>query len=258
MTTLTRTLAALVTFALLVAACSNDDGDTTSAEDGSADSSTTTSEAGTEDADGDPGTDSDADGSADGDDDVDADDKAGDADGAAADDADGDAEEEGGDAGASGAADESSDGDNDGSAADDEGGEPGAGDGDDAAVAPDAGITILGVSFASGTVTIRNDSAAAVDFTGYFTCNRPQYAEMPAETLQPGATLDLDVTDLDVRASAGEFALYSSRSFDDPADMVAYVQWGKPDNGRSATAVEAGLIDDGEFIDNGGDDLVLE
>jgi hypothetical protein len=40
--------------------------------------------------------------------------------------------------------------------------------------------------------------------------------------------------------------------------MVAYVQWGKPDNGRAGTAVEAGLIAEGEFVDNGGADIVLE
>ena len=141
---------------------------------------------------------------------------------------------------------------------DDDDAETGAGAGDDAAVAENAGITILGVSFESGTVTIRNDGDEAVDFTGYHTCNRPAYAEMPPETLEPGATLDIDVTELDVRASAGEFGLYSSSSFGSAADMVAYVQWGKPDNGRAATAAEAGLIAEGEFVDNAGADLVLE
>ena len=230
----------MVALVFVVAACSGDD-EGTSAEESSTtassestttsdvepdDESTTTTAAGADDADtttADSSADDGDDGGSDGD------------------------EGDDGDSGATGA-----DGD------DGDSGATGAGDADDAAVADDAGITILGVSFESGTVTVRNDGDAAVDFTGYHTCNRPAYAEMPAETLEPGATLDIDVTNLDIRPSGGEFGLYRSRSFDSAADMVAYVQWGGPNNGRAATAVEAGLIEEGEFVDNGGGDLVLE
>lgn len=222
-----RMIAALLALVLLFAACSGDDDETSTDESSTTETSESTTTASTEPEDDESTTTTAAD---DGDD----------ADTTAAADADADA------------------GDGDGTGDGDDSGATGAGDADDAAVADNAGITILGVSFDSGTVTVRNDSDAAIDFAGYYTCNRPAYAEMPAETLEPGATLDIDVTDLDIRASGGEFGLYSSRSFDSADAMVAYVQWGGPGNGRAATAVEAGLIEEGEFIDNGGEDIVLE
>ena len=55
--------------------------------------------------------------------------------------------------------------------------------------------------------------------------------------------------------SSGEFGLYSSASFGSADAIVAYVQWGSADNGRSSVAVEAGLIAEGDFVDNGGEDF---
>jgi len=259
MRTILRTLAALFVVALVAAACSNGDGESTSAEDDGDASSTTATEGEGEVDDASAADDGAGDDGAS--DDGAADDGAAD-DGAADDGAADDSDDSTSDDGAV-SADDDADMTDDGSADNDsdtgsDDGETGAGAGDDAAVDPNAGITVLGVSFSSGTVTLRNDSDATVDFAGFYLCNRPQYAEMPPETLEPGATLDLDVTDLDIRASAGEFGLFRSQSFDNAADMVAYVQWGRPDNGRSATAVEAGLIAEGEFVDNGGNDIVLE
>lgn len=119
-------------------------------------------------------------------------------------------------------------------------------------------VTITAVSFEDSTVTIRNDGTEAIDFAGWRICNRPSYAAMPEETLEPGATLDVDASAVDIRASGGEFGLYTSSSFDNPDDMVAYVQWGGPDNGRASVAVAAGLIAEGDFVDNGGEDFTTE
>lgn len=127
-----------------------------------------------------------------------------------------------------------------------------------AEVAAKPAIVVTAVSFTDSTVTIRNDGDEAVDFTDWFTCNRPQYDSVLSGPLDPGASVDLDVTALDIRASGGEFGLYTSRAFDSADALVAYVQWGGPGNGRASVAVEAGLIAEGDFIDNGGEDITIE
>lgn len=123
------------------------------------------------------------------------------------------------------------------------------------AVAEVASLTITAVSFANSTVTIRNDGAEAIDLSGHFMCNRPNYSEMPAETLEAGSTLEIDASALGIDGSGGEFAVYQSNSFSSAEDILAYVQWGAAGNGRASVAVEAGLIDEGDFVDNGGEDF---
>ncbi len=133
--------------------------------------------------------------------------------------------------------------------ADDEMAEEG---GDHGGAAAEAGsIVINDVSFSSNTVTVTNVGSEPIDTADWFTCNRPQYDSVLVGVIEPGATVEIDVTALDIRPSGGEFGLYRSRSFDSAADLVAYVQWGGPGNGRASVAVEAGLIAEGEFVDNG-------
>ena len=119
-------------------------------------------------------------------------------------------------------------------------------------------MAVTAVSFTDGTVTIRNDGAEAIDLTGYAICNRPNYGSPPEVTVaEPGATLEIDVSDLDIRASGGEFGLFRSTSFDSADEIVAYLQWGGPGNGRASVAVEAGLIVEGDFVANDGADIDL-
>lgn len=145
----------------------------------------------------------------------------------------------------------------DGEATDDEAADDGAA-ADDALVAPEAGsIVIDAVSFTNNTVTITNVGSEAIDFAGWSTCNRPAYAAVSVPAIEPGATVDLDVVDLNLSPDGGEFGLYRSNNFGSSADIVAYVQWGKADNGRAAVAADAGLIAEGDFVDNGGDDFTV-
>ena len=119
-------------------------------------------------------------------------------------------------------------------------------------------VSITAVSFEAGTVTIRNDGDTDLSLDGMFMCNRPSYAGLPAETVAPGATYDVDVSAIEVGSSFGEFALYTSNDFGSAEAIVAYVQWGSAEQGRSSVAVEAGLISEGEFVDNGEADFTLE
>lgn len=145
----------------------------------------------------------------------------------------------------------------------DTGGEASGDDDSDAEVtveeAPAAvALSITGVSFDNATVTIHNDSDADVSLDGMWMCNRPTYVGLPAETLAAGASIDVDVTELGLQGSGGEFGLYTSSDFDSASAIVDYVQWGAAGNGRASVAVEAGLIAEGEFVDNGEADFTVE
>jgi len=119
-------------------------------------------------------------------------------------------------------------------------------------------LKITAVSFATSTITVRNDGAADVALGSMFMCNRPNYAGLPDETLAPGASTNIDVSGLQLDAASGETALYTSQSFDSADDIVAYIQWGGAENGRASVAVAAGLIPAGEFVDNAGGDIAVE
>ncbi len=131
---------------------------------------------------------------------------------------------------------------------DDDGGE---------AAAPAADLSVTAVSFSTNTVTVRNDGDSEVNLDGWFLCNRPTYIGAPSETIAPGATLDIDVSDLGLGTDFGEFGLYTSSDFGSADAIAAYVQWGQGENGRASVAVEAGLIAEGEFVDNGGEDFTV-
>ncbi|MEL7155305.1 MAG: hypothetical protein AAFN30_01755 [Actinomycetota bacterium] len=118
-------------------------------------------------------------------------------------------------------------------------------------------LSVTAVSFSTNTVTISNNGDSDVSLAGYFLCNRPTYIGAPETTIAPGTTADIDVTDLDLRASGGEFGLYLSADFGSADAIVAYVQWGQGENGRASVAVEAGLIGEGEFVDNGEGDFTV-
>jgi len=45
--------------------------------------------------------------------------------------------------------------------------------------------------------------------------------------------------------AGGEVALYLGSNFDDPASIIAYVEWGEPGQQRSAVAQAAGIWDGG-------------
>ncbi len=88
--------------------------------------------------------------------------------------------------------------------------------------------------------------------SGHFLCNRPNYVSLPEETVAPGATTTVDLAGLAVSADGGELGLYTSSSFGDASAIIRYVEWGSAGHGRTATAIEAGVWSEGDFVDNGG------
>jgi hypothetical protein len=120
-------------------------------------------------------------------------------------------------------------------------------------------------------VIITNWGNSTGDLGGYWLCQGTIKKYLPEIELAPGeqALLGLgrdrppDLTGMAVTLflgpsigeldpESGEIAVFADSACDDPSRMVAYVQWGKPGNLRSDTAIEAGLWSEGsvEVLDD--------
>jgi hypothetical protein len=125
---------------------------------------------------------------------------------------------------------------------------------------------ITTVSFEAPMVVITNVGTEAGSLEGHWLCQRPSYQALPALELGAGESVAISLggdafappagaltvdgaLDLgSIAASSGEIGLYSSNSFGSADAIVSYVEWGNSGHGRSATAVEAGVWDDGGFV----------
>jgi hypothetical protein len=116
-------------------------------------------------------------------------------------------------------------------------------------------LVIAAIDFDAGTILIRNDGAEPYNPTGHWLCNRPTYAPLPDETLESGLSIEIDTAALGIGPSDGEIGLFTSREFGSAEAIVRYVEWGNSGHGRSATAVEAGVWGEGDFVANEGTNL---
>ena len=90
----------------------------------------------------------------------------------------------------------------------------------------------------SKVVPITNTGDQPYDLSGHWICQRPTYAELPSEVLEPGATYDASLGGFS--ADGGEVAVYTSNSFGSSDDIVSYVGWGSG-GGRQGVAEGAGI-----------------
>jgi len=125
---------------------------------------------------------------------------------------------------------------------------------------------ITSVTFGAPMVVITNVGTETGNLGGHWICQRPGYQEVPAIDVGPGEsvaislggnvflpppgtlTIEGQLNIGGINASSGEIGLYSSNSFGSADAIVSYVEWGDTGHGRSGTAVEAGLWDDGGFV----------
>lgn len=108
----------------------------------------------------------------------------------------------------------------------------------DSVAASSSGLQVTSVDFETGVAVLTNNGDAHYDLAGHWICNRPSYAELPDEVLDPGATIEVSAGGFD--AAGGEVAVYISDTFSSSDDIVAYVGWGAG-GGRDTVAVEAGI-----------------
>jgi len=100
------------------------------------------------------------------------------------------------------------------------------------------GLQVTSVDFDIGVAVLTNTGERDIDLTGYWICNRPNYAELPSALLVPGDSVEVSLGGFP--ASGGEVAVYTSNSFSDPNEIVSYVGWGTG-GGRQAIAEDAGI-----------------
>ena len=130
-------------------------------------------------------------------------------------------------------------------------------------------ITELANDGTNTFVELHNPGQVAVDLSGWFLCHRFQYTVGGTldEVLIPAAGTvvvqvsgsELDATHADVLAewffpvadfSTGDMGLYESGAFHIPEEMVDFLEWDMPGQGREAEADLACLWDAGDFIPN--------
>lgn len=108
-------------------------------------------------------------------------------------------------------------------------------------------------------VEIKNLGSSTVDVSTIQLCSFPEYNELQNLTLVSGNLMlgpgeFLVVSGHNFGAIDDELGLYTSAPYDDPANILHYVEWGSPGHFRSGTAVSAGVWTTGNFvnIDAGG------
>jgi hypothetical protein len=118
------------------------------------------------------------------------------------------------------------------------------------AASPGGGVTDLAITEVvfGDHVTITNVGTETITIDEVWLCNRPAYTSV-AVSLAPGESQPIDAASLGgLGKDAGEVALYTSGSFDDPDAIVDYVGWGGG-GGRASVALAAGIWPDGDTLE---------
>ena len=142
--------------------------------------------------------------------------------------------------------------------------------------APVAGqFALTSIVYGAGPmVVITNIGDTSANLGGHWICRRPSYFEIPDVELAPDEFVAINLggdaflppsgvketfsTSLGLFTSGtGEVALYATRSFDNPEDIIDYVEWGAPDHARSAVAVAAGIWPAGGFVETSDETLSI-
>ena len=118
---------------------------------------------------------------------------------------------------------------------------------------PSSGLQVTSVDFTTGVAVITNLGEVDIDLTGHWICNRPSYAELPAQVLGPGESVEASLGGFS--AEGGEVAIYTSDAFGDSTAIPTYVSWG-PEGGRQPVAEEAGIWS-GDAVQPSGESIQL-
>jgi hypothetical protein len=103
-------------------------------------------------------------------------------------------------------------------------------------------FAITAIDFADNTIEITNLGTKQGSLSGYQVCQQPSHSVVSEETLSPGQGIIIDASLVNgFDPESGELGLYRSEDFDNPEDIVSYVEWGRSDHDLSSTAVAAGI-----------------
>lgn len=114
-------------------------------------------------------------------------------------------------------------------------------------------LEVGGVSFDTGVVFIINTGDTPVDLSGFWVCNRPDYAQLPPIELGPSEGIEFEFPSVD--SSGGEAAIYASDDFSRSEGIISYVHWG--DGGGRADLAEAAGQWSGRPVEVSGEGIFL-
>ena len=101
-----------------------------------------------------------------------------------------------------------------------------------------------------GHVVVTNSSPDTADPAGLRLCQFPAYPEVPGGAIAQGESVVVPGQDLGgLDNESGELALYLRPDYGDPDAIACYVQWGSIGHKRQQTVTEAGVWEEGSFVD---------
>jgi hypothetical protein len=106
-----------------------------------------------------------------------------------------------------------------------------------------SGLVVSAAEFASKKITLANIGSVEIANQDHWVCNGSRCESLDSVgAIAAGAQVTATLFVPRLRAEGGELAIFASSDVRNPAELRAYVRWGRPDEeGRVAAAVTAKL-----------------
>jgi hypothetical protein len=123
---------------------------------------------------------------------------------------------------------------------------------------PLSDLQVVGVDFQLNSVLLLNNGAEEVRTEDLHLCQGEMCFEFNIFSIAPRTTIVFSVSRAgEVVPAGGEIALYESEVYSDPDSMLDYVAWGSAGQPAGATAAEALLWSEEDFVETGPDTIIL-
>jgi hypothetical protein len=116
-------------------------------------------------------------------------------------------------------------------------------------------LAITQVNLENSTIEISNHGSSEVDPNGIILCNFPAYAPITGASMIPaGGKIIIDTSAAGVALDPvhGEIGLYLTPSYEDPTQLISYMEYGNAGHQRSSVAIAAGIWSEGFGPGGGG------
>jgi hypothetical protein len=119
-------------------------------------------------------------------------------------------------------------------------------------------LNLVGVDFELNSIIIENNGSDDVVTDELWIYRDGEAVQLDIFTIEPRSPILFSMRALgDITNVAGEIALTTSDSTDDPEALLAYVAWGDDGFELASVATDAGLWPEGETVATGAETLVL-
>ena len=116
-------------------------------------------------------------------------------------------------------------------------------------------LAITQVNLENSTIEITNYGSSEVDPNGIILCNFPAYAPISGASMIPAGgkiTVDTSAAGVALDPAQGEMGLYLTPAYEDPTQLISYMEYGEGGHQRSPVAIAAGIWSDGFGPGGGG------